>query len=281
MHYFKWLFLCVFFSFISCKRVEYFPNKPIIFEKTIFLAHHGGGNLDKDNTLSAVKCGLDNLPGIECDLQMGLNGTIWLDHSSFLPACGSIKATLYADATDNQILELDTCLGTEINFYRLDSVFSYMSKNTTDKLISLDVKVWKPSNILTDNIIIQMNKLAQAIIDVTIKYNLTNRVMVECESGDFLYYIQTHSTGIETYLSTLGDFELGISRAINGKFSGISFKYQFKEDITKEHIDMIHRKGLKIHLWTLNDTSIIKEALLMKPDFIQTDNISFAKQQCK
>jgi glycerophosphoryl diester phosphodiesterase len=281
MQCFKWLILLFYLSFIGCQRVEYFPDNPIVVEHTIFLAHHSGGDLDKPNTLKAAKYGFENLPGIECDIEMGLNGSLWLDHSAYLPACGSFKETLYADASDNQIIELDTCLGNEINFYRLDSVFMYMSKNAPDKLISLDVKAWKPSNVLTENIISQMNKLAQAIINLTLKYNLSNRVMVESETGDFLYYIRSHSTGIETYLSTLGDFELGVSRAINGHFSGISFKYQFKEEISKEHIDMIHRKGLKIHLWTLNDTNIIKEALLMKPDFIQTDNIIFAKQLIK
>jgi hypothetical protein len=41
-----------------------------------------------------------------------------------------------------------------------------------------------------------------------------------------LGYIE-HSSFIETYLSTNGDFELGVSRALNAGFSGVSFKYKY------------------------------------------------------
>lgn len=86
---------------------------------------------------------------------------------------------------------------------------------------------------------------------------------------------KTHTNCIETYLTSFGDFELGISRALDAGFSGISFKYKFKEPILKEQIDLLHRKGLKIHLWTVNDTNDIKEAISLNPDFIQTDSLDF------
>ena len=120
-----------------------------------------------------------------------------------------------------------------------------------------------------------MNDLAQKIINLTLKYHLENRVLVESETGDFLYYIKTHTNAIETYLSSFGDFELGVSRALNSGFSGISFEYKFKEPITKELVDLIHRKGLKIQLWTVDGTSDIDEAIALNADYIQTDNIGY------
>ncbi len=257
----------------SCKRVEYFPDNPIDFSGTTFLAHHGAGDLDEPNTIKSTICGLNNLKGIECDIQMGLEGSLWLGHSPNTPGCGTIKESVYAELSDKQIYQLDMCMGDEFNAYRLDSLFKYMSENGKGKLISLDVKAWKDVNI-----IYPMNKLARSIINLTNKYSLNGQVMVESETGDFLYYIRTHSTGIETYLSTNGDFELGVSRALHAKFTGISFKYMFDEDINAEDISLIHRKGLKIHLWTINDTTQIEDAVLLKPDYIQTDNIEFAKK---
>lgn len=261
----------------SCERVEYFPDKPINSSETIFLAHHGAGNLDKPNTIESVIIGLNNLQGIECDIQMGLEGSLWLGHSPNTPGCESIEESVYAELSDNQICHLDSCLGNNFNTYRLDSVFKYISEQGKVKLISLDVKAWNPVSLINVNMIAQMNKLAQSIINLTNEYNLNGQVMVESETGDFLYYIRTHTEGIETYLLTNGDFELGISRALHGEFSGISFKYMFDEDITAEGINLIHRKGLKIHLWTLNDTTKIKDAILLGPDYIQTDNIDFVK----
>lgn len=262
----------------SCERIEYFPDNPIDFSGTVILAHHGAGDLDEPNTIQSAICGLNNLQGIECDIQMGLEGSLWLDHSSIIPGCGSIKKTVYAELSDTQIGQLNECLGDEFNAYKLDSVFRYISENGKGKLISLDVKAWEPVNFKNVNIISQMNRLAQSIINLTNKYNLNGQVMVESETGDFLYYIKTHGKGIETYLSTNGDFELGISRALHSKFTGVSFKYMFDEDITAEGINMIHRKGLKIHLWTVNDSAQIKDAILLRPDYIQTDNIDFAKK---
>jgi glycerophosphoryl diester phosphodiesterase len=115
-----------------------------------------------------------------------------------------------------------------------------------------------------------MNKMAQAIIDLTRQYHLENHVMVESETGDFLYYIRKNSNFIETYLTTLGDFELGVSRALDAKFSGVSFQFRTKETLIKEQVDLLHRKGLKIQLWLVNEVDEKQEALALGVDFIQT-----------
>jgi glycerophosphoryl diester phosphodiesterase len=154
---------------------------------------------------------------------------------------------------------------------KLETLFDYVSKNYPEKFISLDVKAWSPCELVGINIIREMNKMAQEIIDLTFKYHLEGRVMVESETGDFLYYIKKHSDGIETYLTTLGDFEMGAARALEAGFSGISFQYKFKESVGKEQIDLLHRKGLKIQLWTVLDSATLVEAKSLAPDFVQTD----------
>lgn len=272
------LLLLAGISLMFCERMQYFPDKPIGTHKTVFLAHHGGGSSYEANTLTAAFYGLNNLEGIECDIQMSANGSLWLGHLSKTQKCGAFEETNFANLSDETIIKIDSCLGKDIDYYQLDSVFKYMSEKTTGKVISLDVKPWTPSKLIDLNIISKMNKMGQSIINLTLKYSLLNRVMVESESGDFLYYIKTHSKGIETYLLTNGDFELGIARARNAEFTGISFKYKFDEDITAEHIKLLHRKGLKIQIWTLNDTTEINEAIALQPDYIQTDNVEYVKK---
>lgn len=120
-----------------------------------------------------------------------------------------------------------------------------------------------------------MNVIADQIIDLTEHYNLYNRVMVESETASFLGYIKKKSDGIETYLTTLGDFERGMQIALKGGFSGLSFKYNFDEEITVDHIYLIRKKGLKIQLWTVNETDEIEQAISINPDFIQTDNLDY------
>jgi glycerophosphoryl diester phosphodiesterase len=266
------ILISLFFSLASCERVAYFPDKPIGEAKTFILAHKGGGYFDKGNTLEGCIHGFTSLDGIECDIQRSADNTLWLSHSSLTLPCNNFEEKCFGSLSDNTIINIDSCLGKQINYTRLEAIFSFMSTYYPQKYISLDVKAWTPCNVSGLNITRQMNQLAQEIIDLTVKYHLENHVMVESQTGDFLFYIKTNSDFIETYLTTYGDFELGVSRALDADFSGISFKYKFQEPIVKEQIDLIHRKGLKIQLWTVNNQNDLQEAKDLGADFIQTDN---------
>lgn len=255
----------------SCDRVEYYPDKPLLNTTTRMIAHRGGGNFDEGNTMEACMHGLSLLDGIEVDLQRSYDNTLWLSHSTFTHYCDPFGERCFPVTSDATIIEIDSCLGPTVNYTRLESVFKYMSENYPNKFISLDVKVWKPCDLGNANITKQMNEMAQTIIDLTLKYHLEHQVMVESEAGDFLYYFLKHTDKIETYLATLGDFELGVSRALADGFSGISFDYKFKEPINKELVDLMHRKGLKIQLWLVDDFADIEEAKSIGADFIQTD----------
>ena len=102
--------------------------------------------------------------------------------------------------------------------------------------------------------------------------------MVESETATFLDYVKKYGPGIDTYLLTLGDFERAMQLCLKSGYSGISFKYKFKELITIDDIQLIRRKGLKIELWTLTSEDDIKEALSINPDYIQTDNLKYFEQ---
>lgn len=259
--------------FTQCKRVEYFPDNPVEFTGTKFLGHRGGGYFDEGNTLAGCKYGLSLMDGIECDIQKSKNNTLWLSHSATIMNCDTSYSNCFASISNAKIDEINSCFSQELAYARLDSVFEYMQQNYPAKYISLDVKAWEPCELGRSNLINEMNDMAQAIIDLTVKYNLENKVVVESETGDFLYYIKTNCNFIETYLTTLGDFELGAARALHAGFSGLSFKFNYLEHITKEHVDLIRKKGLKIQLWTLNDNSEIGQAMQLEPDYIQTDNL--------
>lgn len=262
-------------SLASCERMKFFPDKPIAVERSLLIAHRGGGDYDEGNGLASCMYGLQVADGIECDIQRSNDNNIWLSHSPYVTACGSVGSTCFASLSSSTIIQIDSCLGHGKDYTQLEEVFQLMSANFPDKYISLDVKAWTPCKLSNANLTKEMNLLAQKIIDLTVKYGLEYRVMVESETGDFLYYMKKHTGFVETYLATLGDFEMGASRAIDAGFTGISFKYKFKEAITKEHVDLLHRKGLKIQVWTVNDTNDIKEAQQLKVDFIQTDNVAF------
>lgn len=255
----------------ACERIEYFPDKPLLNTQTRFIGHRGGGNYSDGNMVEDCKRGLSLVDGIEIDIQKSADKTLWLSHAAFTESCGSFGQRCFPITSDKTIVEIDSCLGNDFSYTRLEWVFQYMSENFPDKFVSLDVKAWKPCELSNFNVRKQMNEMAQTIINLTAKYQLEH-VMVESESGDFLYYVKEHTNKIETYLVTLGDFELGVSRALANGYSGISFQYKVKENITKDLVDLIHRKGLKIQVWLVNEPSDLEEAESIGVDFIQTDN---------
>lgn len=263
--------LVFFTALLGCERVEYYPDKPVEFIKTYWFAHKGGGFYDVGDTFDACKYGLERMDGIEIDLQRSTNNTIYLSHSAFTPPCDEQAYLCIPGSTDASIEQINACLPTEINVPTLALIFDYVSKNYPDKSISLDVKAWSPCGGGT-NVIKQMNEMGEEIIRLVKLYRLENRVMVESEVGDFLYYIKEHTNDIETYLVTLGDFELGTSRALAAGFSGISFQYGTKEPLTKEKVDLLHRKGLRIIIWTIDDENIFPEVSALGVDYIQTNN---------
>ncbi len=266
------IFLC------SCERIYYFPDKPLTGTQTVVIAHKGGGFFDDGNTYDGCMFGLANFEGIEVDLQKGSDNVLWLSHSPYATDCNGSQICFWL-LSKEKIMEMDSCAGKQKDFTRLEEIFKYISEHCPGKYISLDVKAWKPCSPYGINITREMNLLAQEIIDLTTKYHLEHRVMVESETGDFLYYIKVRTNSIETYQAVFGDFEMGISRALHAGFTGVSFEYKFKEEITKEQVELIHRKGLKIQLWTIGDEAVLKEALSLNPDFIQSDIVMSANGQ--
>jgi glycerophosphoryl diester phosphodiesterase len=271
------LLLLAALCLVSCERVLYVQDRPISFTNTVLLAHAGGGWHDEPNSMEGCRYGLSTLGGIECDIQRSRDNDLWLSHSELIMPCDSSAALTFASTRSSTILAIDSCYGVQKDFARLDSVFSLMATHYPDKFISLDVKPWLPDDLSGLNLFVEMNELARAIIFLTSSYHLENKVMVESEVADFLLYLRNNSD-IETYLTSYGDFELGVSKALKYGFSGISFKYKFKEEITAEQIALMHQKGLKIHIWTVNDTETIQVALLLGVDYIQTDNVESAQE---
>jgi len=265
---------------ISCSKIKYYPDKDFPEVKTLILAHRAGGGDSspyQENTFEAAKYGLSLVDGIEVDVQISKDRTIWLSHNVDLPDCGGISYNCFPEATDNQIIRFDSCNGNTFSYSRLETIFAYMSEYCPNKYISLDVKAWEPCALTSANVLGEMNVIADEIIRLTKKYNCQNQVMVESETATFLSYIKNKSSGIDCYLTSLGDFERAMQLTLESGYAGISFKYKFKEELSAEHIRLMRRKGLKIQLWTIDTVEDIKDALSINPDFIQTDNIIYFK----
>ena len=72
----------LFFTFlctVSCEKVTYYPDKQLAYNPTINIAHRGGGTSTiQDNSIISIVHALPLVGGIEVDVQLSKNKTVWL-----------------------------------------------------------------------------------------------------------------------------------------------------------------------------------------------------------
>ena len=261
-------FCCIF---SSCKKSK--PS-PVLFTETKMIAHHAYlAPSDSLSLLNYYSKAFETHDGIEVDLQMSQDRTIWLFHDNTMPSCGSIDDECLITKTDAQIEKLAKCQHDGYHYTKLEDVLAKMERDNDGKLISLDIKTWFDSkcSVYGNNILAYYHNVALAIVSIVKKHNLENRVMVESEISYLLGKIKRRSS-IACYLSTFGDYKEGVRKALKFGYAGISFQYQYKEEIDKNDIEDLHQKGLKIQLWVVDGDSLINVAKGIQPDCIQTDN---------
>ena len=263
----------LFFLFIAegCEKINYYPDNNIPNGTTKFLAHRAGGNTTfRDNTLESIIAALPTTDGIEIDVQISKNQTIWLSHASVVEACNK-SLDCFAKTKDDDIRAIRTCEGKDISYTELGEVFKFMRDSFSDKLISVDLKAWFACSIGSLDIEGTMRREAEIILNLAREHNQSQNVKIETETASVLNFIQSMNTKAEVYLTSFGDFERAMLLCLKEDYDGISFKYKSGEDLTKEKIDLLHRKGLKIMVWNVSNKDEIPYLVDIGVDYIQHD----------
>ena len=256
---------------IACSKIKYYDDNPISSNTTKVLSHRGVYFAPgyQQNTLKSAILGLKTLDGIELDIQISKDNTLWLGYDLEVYDCnGQIQCI--NELSDQDLTDMNLCPNT-IKHSKLEKVFSYMKDSAPDKFISLDVKYPRCNGSITN----EFKTIATEIVRLVKKYELHGKVLVESSKTSFLKDIKEKSKDIELYYLAYDDFDKGMAKALEGNFTGISLKFNGKVELTQEHIDLIHRKGLKVQMWTVNFVEDITEVYSIQPDYIQTDNLYF------
>ena len=87
-------YICFILIFITqgCEKIIYQVDNPIAGIPTrVLMARGKGNNTDLvENTFEAAQYGLSKLDGIELDIQMSKDGTLWLDHDNEVHDCNGV-----------------------------------------------------------------------------------------------------------------------------------------------------------------------------------------------
>ena len=262
-------FLLIFF--LSCEKVTYYPDNQIIYSPTIDIAHRAGRTDSlRENTIEAVINALPLVSGIEVDVQLSKNRTVWLSHSNKVDDCNG-EQKCFSETYDSEIDAITTCSGKDISYTKLEEVLQYMDQNNIRKYISIDLKGWIPCGGAGLDVEGIMRLEAEEIIGLGKKYNLSAYLLFETERTSVLEWIKVKDKSVQTYYTTYGDYEKGLLQALKHGFTGVSFKSFFKDDLDADKINLLHKKGLRLNAWNIPDSTHAQFLRNINADFVQID----------
>lgn len=246
-------------------------------QETLILGHRAAGNIWYGseligNSFEAVKYGYANLDGIEVDLQMSKDSTIWLIHDNQIVNCTNDTIPV-CFLSDHEIQEINEC--TEGSLITLEELFVYLSTVKNRKFVSLDMKAVTNENCF-DNTSVEkwMELIADKVIYLHDKYKPNSIVAVESWDIRFLELIEQSESNIQTYQLVWNKPEQAhLDNAIRKGIHGLSCN--FDSGISQNVIDEAKKLNLKIQIWTPNSEEDIQTSLQLNPYAIQTDHVKY------
>jgi len=274
-----YIFSLLAISFFSCHHKN--ENTPYDYSNhtTKILGHRGYGikgynDTLMDNTLEAIIKAIKTTDGVEVDIQMSKNGTIWLYHDTGIPDKDS-NIKYIPRLTNDEIRSVFSLNHPNVQFNNLQEVFTYFDNHKITKTISLDIKSFYGEDCFknTTELNAYMLIIGEKIIELARKYSLENQILVESDIRYLLDLIKTKSS-IKTFLLGYSDFKKQAETARKNHYSGVSHFFNDPE-INATSIENAQKSGIKVQLWTPNSKEELESVLLYQPDFLQTDNIHY------
>lgn len=256
----------------ACEKINYYEDKPVVaFEKTLVIAHRGGGNDSlRENSYEACITALSLTDGIEVDIQLSKNRTIWLSHSAKVEGCNT-TLKCFAETIDKEIEAITLCNGGDISYTRLEEVMSYMHRHNIRKHISIDLKGWGPCSGNSVNIEAIMRVEAEEVIKLGEKYNLLPYLIFETQFPSVLKWAKKKNSLVSAYITSFGDYEKGMLLALKHELDGISYKSNFADKLDADKISLLHKKGLRVMAWNIPDSLHADQLKAINTDILQVD----------
>lgn len=256
--------------FVGCEKVTYFPDKELV-SISAKIAHKGGFSaLFRENSLLACIAALDSNDGVEVDLQISKDRTLWLSHNSRLNTCDKTELC-FPETSDETIQGFDSCQGRKVSFTSLESLLSYMATFHPKKHVLLDLKGWIPCGISGLDIEGLMRLEVEEIIRLGDKYGITESLHLETDVLSVLLWAKKKSSKVNTYLNVYGNAERGMLFSMNYGLTGMAFKLHAGGTISEDIIDLMHKKGKRVIIWNTTSNEEMKTYLSMRADFVEYD----------
>lgn len=246
-------------------------------EKSPFLvfAHRGGGGLYPENTLGAfeysAKMGADVL---ELDVHATSDGALVVMHDGSVDRTTNGKGRVSA-MTLAEVKKLDAGYlftndngatypfrGQGITIPTLQEIFDALPQMT----FNIEPKQAEPSITAPLCEMIRAHKMTEKVIVGSFRQQAINEFRQACPE------VATSATPSEvTEFLTLS--KTGLSESYNPPFQALQVPENLNRlsVVTKDFVENAHRKNLKVHVWTINETTDMERLIKINVDGIMTD----------
>ncbi|MDX1652150.1 MAG: hypothetical protein R3277_06640 [Brumimicrobium sp.] len=237
-----------------------------------FLGHKGSGTIDElgnlgfmENSWPAVKNAFDRIDGCEVDLQLSRDSTLWVHHNHDVLNCDDSLVNFF-DQTDLSIDQISQCVyGGQL--IKLEALLNRIRKEDyLNKTLSLDLKVlYNPVTLETfgseENLARFVAKLLKEMIsdeqiDILIEVSsLSQYTIFRSMLKNEIFLINYHPSS--AFLEESKRNRIDLSLPLSELPSSVNFKSRDE-----------------VQLWTINQPDEMLKALKLKPDYIQSDNVT-------
>ena len=272
------IMLGAIYVYLSMQTGEKATERAVFQRKNssvLVFAHRGGGGLYPENTLEAfeysAKTGADIL---ELDIHGTADGALMILHD------GSVNRTTdgigkVSEMTLEAVKKLDAGYrfstdngqtypfrGKRIAVPTLEEIFDALPNQT----FNIEPKQATPSIIKPLCDLIRARKMTEKVIVGSFRQGVINEFRAECPE------IATSASPSEvTEFLTLS--KTGLSESYSPPMQALQIPENLGalSVVTKEFVENAHRKNLKVHVWTINETADMQRLIELGVDGIMTD----------
>ncbi len=227
---------------------------------------HGGmgihNKLPIDSRASILECIEMGSDGTEMDVQLTADGELVAFHDADLSGMTRCSGTIH----EKTVAEVTACSFN--NGSPLATVREILQAipDLSEMIITFDCKLYGGTAGSPF-----YEQYAMAIDNIARDFSMGNRLFIESQDSSFLRAVRQVNPALPLFIYP-PDFETGISIARKLDLYGITISVR---DITAKQVQQAHAEGFRVTLWNTNTRKTNREAVLMSPDYIQTDNLSY------
>lgn len=262
------------------------PKNPALRVNSIvkFLGHKGAGSnnyndVNMEHSIASFAEALKVLDGVEVDMQMSLDGTIWLFHDVDInrSLCTPGAARSIITMHDNQIAQLKLCSRTKKDrVYKLSELINLWNSYPNGFYISMEVK--EDFEAATYKAVAgrsaYLKRFAESLAkSLKLLKHSPQQFLIEEDDNVFPDAFRKYPVGKEVkyFVFEYKSFDNVVADALAMGFDGVSCNFTDKT-LTAAKVKAAQDKGLKVQLWTPYYDSEVLKVYNMHPNFIQTDH---------